>query len=233
MEASKMRTLHLPKSNLSDIDTVIFDLDGTLLYTIEDLHAAVNFALEKYGYPTRSVEEVTAFIGNGVKVLMRRSAPNEVSDEICAEMLDCFRAYYLEHMFDHTRPYPQIKELVTALKGAGYKMAIVSNKLDPATKKMNELFFYPDIPVAIGAPSNHKKPDPYSVFTALEELGSVKEHTIYVGDTDVDKETADNAGLLFVGCAWGYRDYDFLKKLGAKIVLKEPAELLTRLLLAK
>ena len=214
------------KAFTADADTILFDLDGTLLYTVEDLASAVNAALSEYGFPVRTLEEVTSFIGNGVRVLMKRSAPEGISDDLFEKMLAFFTDYYLAHMFDSTRPYEGIPEAVAWLKASGCRLAIVSNKLDAATKKMNEKYFYPSIELAVGAPPDHKKPDPESVFFAIRELNSVPERTIYIGDTDVDLLTAENAGVRFIGCSWGFRGHEYLERLGVRHIADTPADLI-------
>lgn len=209
--------------------TVIFDLDGTLLYTLEDLQASVNAALRAHRHPERSLEEVKHFIGNGVAVLMRRSAPAGTSETEAEELLSLFRTHYLRHMYDHTIPYEGVPELLEGLHAAGIRTAIVSNKLDEATKQMNRRFFAPLNEVAIGAPPDKKKPHPYSVFQAMELLHASPERTVYVGDSDVDAETAKNAGIPCIGVAWGYRGREFLEGLGLEAVVDTPGELLALL----
>ncbi len=209
--------------------TVIFDLDGTLLNTLEDLQASVNAALRAHRHPERSLEEVKSFIGNGVAILMRRSAPKGTPQAEVEEMLSVFRAHYLEHMYDHTAPYEGILELLDGLHAAGIRTAIVSNKLDEATKQMNLRYFSPHNEIAIGAPPDKKKPHPYSVYQAMELLHARPEQTVYVGDSDVDAETAKNAGIPCIGVAWGYRGREFLTRLGLETVADTPAELLSLL----
>lgn len=206
--------------------TVIFDLDGTLLYTLEDLYQSVNAALSSHHLPTRTIEEVCHFIGNGVAVLMHRSAPAGTSEEEISELLAIFRRHYLEHMYDHTRPYDGIMEMLSGLFHAGIQTAIVSNKLDEATKQMNNRYFAPQITVAIGAPPDKKKPHPYSVFTAMELLNAIPSETVYVGDSDVDVLTAQNAGIDCIGVSWGYRGREFLANLGVEMIVDSPKELL-------
>ncbi|MCQ2188625.1 MAG: HAD family hydrolase [Paludibacteraceae bacterium] len=205
---------------------VIFDLDGTLLYTLDDLSNSVNYALEKHGYPQRTIEEVMNFIGNGVKVLMRRSGPKGLSEEKSKELLDTFRTHYLEHMYDNTRTYDGVMEMLREVKEAGFNSAIVSNKLDPAVKKLNEKFFKQYIDIAIGAPSDHKKPDPFSVLDCMSQLGTDVTNSIYIGDTDVDLETAHNAGLKCIGVAWGFRGRKYLEDISCDFIVDTPNEVL-------
>lgn len=209
--------------------TVIFDLDGTLLNTLEDLYLSVNYALAAHNHPLRTIDEIRRFIGNGVAVLIRRSAPAGTSEEEAEALLDIFREHYLAHMNDHTCPYDGIMDMLSQLEKAGIRTAIVSNKVDKATKELNAMYFAPQITVAIGAPPDKKKPHPASVFTAMEELHAVPSETVYVGDSDVDVETAGNAGIDCIGVSWGYRGREFLANLGLKMIADTPEDLLTLL----
>ncbi len=209
--------------------TVIFDLDGTLLNTLEDLYLSVNVALSAHNHPLRTIEEVRRFIGNGVAVLMHRSAPAEASAEEVEALLQIFRTHYLSHMNDHTAPYDGITEMLAGVEAAGIRAAIVSNKVDKATKQLNARYFAPQVTVAIGAPPDKKKPHPASVFTAMEELHAIPSETVYVGDSDVDVETAKNAGIACIGVAWGYRGREFLAGLGVEMIADTPADLLALL----
>ncbi len=210
--------------------TIILDLDGTLLDTLEDLTNAVNNTMTHYGYPTRTLDEIRSFVGNGVAILLRRSAPMGTPEELFPEMLDYFRAYYKEHMYDHTAPYDGVLPMLADVHTQGFKTAIVSNKLDEATKELNHRFFLPYNELAIGTPAEYKKPHPYSVFDAIRQLGSTPEQAIYVGDSEVDLETAANAGIPCIGVSWGFRDRAFLEERGADYVIDAPEELLPLLL---
>ena len=197
--------------------TVIFDLDGTLLDTLQDLSDAVNYALKKQGMPVRTVEEVRRFVGNGVRRLMIRAIPDGESNPLFEETFALFKTYYGEHCNDHTRPYDGVMELIGTLKEKGYAVAIVSNKIDSAVKELNELYFKGIIPVAIGDKEGiRRKPAPDTVFEALKELGKRKEEAVYVGDSDVDIETAKNAGIPCISVLWGFRDKEFLAEHGAQ-----------------
>ncbi len=207
-------------------NTAILDLDGTLLDTLEDLTAAVNYTMNQYHFPERTLNEVRGFVGNGVAVLLRRSAPKDTPEELFDEMLTCFRSFYVEHMYDHTAPYDGVLPMLAALQAAGIRTAIVSNKLDEATKELNRRFFLPYNELAIGTPAEYKKPHPYSVFDAICKLGSTPEHSIYVGDSEVDIETARAAGIPCIGVSWGFRTKEFLYERGADYVIDTPAELL-------
>ena len=207
-------------------NTVIYDLDGTLLYTLEDLMNSVNYALDHYGYPHRNIDEIRRFIGNGVAVLMKRSAPENCPQEEIDIMLNIFRPHYLEHMYDTTGPYVGVIDMMKEIHAAGIKTAIVSNKLDPAVKELDKMFFNGLTELAVGAPPHAKKPDPTSVLECIENLGSTIKHSIYIGDTDVDIETAHNAGIKCVGVSWGFRGRDFLEKNNCDYIIDRPEELL-------
>ena len=208
---------------------VIFDLDGTLLDTLEDLKNAVNFALEKNGFPVRSIDEVRSFVGNGIKVLIRRAVPEGTGETAYKRVYDDFVVYYKEHCKDNTAPYRGIPELLDALCGSGVKMAIVSNKIDFAVKSLDKLYFKDYMTAAIGEMEEEgirKKPAPDMVQKALKELGVTQDEAIYVGDSDVDIATAKNSGLECVSVTWGFRDVEFLKEHGATNLIDEPVELL-------
>ncbi len=207
--------------------TVIFDLDGTLLNTLEDLTDSVNYALKLSGYPLRTIDEIRQFVGNGVKVLMNLAVPKGTSPEASAKCLEIYRKHYSENMRNKTRPYDGIYDLLKNLKDKGVKMAIVSNKYDSAVKALCKDYYQEFIPVAIGESQGvAKKPAPDSVYAALAELGSAKEDSIYVGDSDVDVHTAHNAGLKCVGVTWGFRNREILKAEGADYIIDKPEELL-------
>ena len=208
--------------------TVIFDLDGTLLDTLEDLTTSANYAMAEMGFPSRSKEEVRSFVGNGIAVLIRKCVPETIDEELIQKATEIFKKHYAIHCNDCTRPYPGIEELIDILRGKNIKMAIVSNKGDFAVKELAEIYFKGTIPVAIGEKESdgiRKKPAPDTVFKAMELLDSKAKDTVYVGDSEVDIKTAANAGLDLVLCAWGFRDETFLKEQGADIIIQEPKEL--------
>lgn len=214
----------------TEISTILFDLDGTLLDTLADLQQAVNYALSCYGYPGKELEEVRWSVGNGVAKLIERVLPEGRENPCFEECLDRFREYYSIHMQDLTQPYPDILELLTELRDHGYRLGIVSNKFDTAVKELGRNYFGDIIEVAIGeSPEVRKKPAPDCVFEAIRILGSHKESVIYIGDSDVDVETAHNAGLLCIGVTWGFRNRNILKEAGADYIIDKPVELLTLL----
>lgn len=212
---------------MNKINTVIFDMDGTILDTLDDLTDSVNYVLEKFGIPTRTKEEYRLFFGNGIKYALRCAVPSDVSDDVIDEMFPIFKEYYDLHCLDKTKPYDGILELMKELKSQGYKMAIVSNKIDSAVKELNERFFAEYVSVAIGEkPGIKRKPAPDTVLAALAELGSSKEEAIYIGDSEVDFQTAQNSGLPCISVLWGFRDKDFLIENGATTFADTPADVL-------
>lgn len=198
--------------------TYIFDLDGTLLNTITDLANSVNYALQSLSYPTHSIDEVRMMVGNGVGKLIRRAVPEGTSEDEIAKVLAAFRAHYLEHSQDNTEPYEGIIDLLISLKKEGKKIAVVSNKFDKATKNLCVKYFPNLIDIALGedeANGIHKKPAPDMVFKAMRELGSVPEECVYIGDSDVDIDTARNAGIPCISVLWGFRSKEFLDAHGS------------------
>lgn len=215
------------KTFSNQIDGVIFDLDGTLLDTLEDLKNAVNAALVQYRMPERTLEEVRKFVGNGIRNLMLRAVPEGEDHPDFEEAFAFFQSYYKAHCKEHTGPYEGIPDMLKALSEKGVKMAIVSNKFDPAVKELNREHFLGYMQAAIGEMSGvERKPAPGMVHMALDILGVEKKRAVYVGDSDVDIQTAKNAGLECICVTWGFRDAEFLKECGAKILIDKPSELL-------
>ncbi len=209
--------------------TFIFDLDGTLLDTLGDLAAAVNYALRTHGMPEHSIDDVRRFVGNGVRKLMERAIPDGTANPEFEATFATFRQYYMAHSLDTTRPYDGIPETLAALKARGCRLAVVSNKMMAATQELCQYFFPDTIEVAIGeneAEGIRKKPAPDTVFAALRQLGVGEDEAVYVGDSDVDLETARQSGLPCISVLWGFRDRDFLIKHGAKTFVSAPQELL-------
>ena len=209
------------------MDNVIFDLDGTLLNTLNDLAASTNYALRWAGMPEHSVDDVRRFVGNGVKKLMERAIPDGLDNPKFDETYATFRKHYLEHSLDTTKPYSGIPEVLAELKRRGKKLAIVSNKFYAATQELARHFFPETIEVAIGERENiRKKPAPDTVLEAMRQLGVGKEGTVYIGDSDVDIDTARNVGVPCISVLWGFRDRDFLIEHGATHLISKPEELL-------
>ncbi|MBQ1244267.1 MAG: HAD-IA family hydrolase [Clostridia bacterium] len=209
-------------------DTVIFDLDGTLLNTLEDLTDSVNYVLKKYSCPQKTIKEVCSYVGNGIRLLIERAVPNGAENPLFEDMLKDFLAYYEIHCNDKTAPYEGVVELLRTLKKKGYKLAIVSNKFDSAVKDLAKLYFSDTISVAIGESEGvRKKPAPDTVIKALGELGSDKNTSIFIGDSEVDFETSKNSGLDCISVLWGFRTKEFLSSLGATVFAETPDEVLS------
>ena len=207
--------------------TVVFDLDGTLLDTLDDLADAVNAALEEYGLPTRTREEVRAFIGNGIKKLMERAVSPRL--EYAEKTLTAFKRHYLAHCADKTKEYEGITSLLLELRGRGIQTAVLSNKADIAVKRLAEEYFPKLLLEAIGENEEagiRKKPAPDSLFAVMERLHSSPQETVYVGDSEVDIETAKNAGVDCICVTWGFRERQFFEERGGQVFVDTPKELL-------
>ena len=209
-----------------NIKAVIWDLDGTLLNTLDDLAASVNAALAMNGMPLRSTQEVRAFVGNGIRNLMMRAVPDGDANPAFDKALEDFTRHYGAHSRDRTRPYDGILEMLDKLSGEGVKHAIVSNKIDFAVKALSRAYFGERMCAAIGDdPSRARKPAPDSVLAAMREMGVTAQETVYVGDSDVDVLTARNAGVPCVAVLWGFRDEACLRAAGAERLARTPDEL--------
>ncbi len=214
------------------IRTFIFDLDGTLLDTLGDLAASVNYALQAHNMPTHSIDNVRRFVGNGVRLLMERAVPDGASNPQFDAAFATFRQHYMAHSLDTTRPYEGILEMLRVLRQRGYRTAVVSNKFYAATQELCHHFFPDTIEVAIGeheAEGIRKKPAPDTVIEALHQLGERREDAVYVGDSDVDIATAAASGMPCISVLWGFRDRQFLMEHGASRFISQPLELLTLL----
>ncbi|MBQ7836715.1 MAG: HAD-IA family hydrolase [Clostridia bacterium] len=195
-------------------DTVIFDLDGTLLDTLGDLHLAVSYALKLNGLPERTLEEVRAFVGNGILNLIKRAVPAGSSSEVVERVFADFKQYYKEHSMDNTAPYPGINKLVSDLKAEGIKLGVVSNKAHFAVTEIIEHYFSGMFDISLGERDGvRKKPAPDAVLEAVRVLGG--KHILYIGDSEVDVETARNAGVDSVMVTWGFRTSEELEAAGA------------------
>lgn len=210
-----------------DFSTYIFDLDGTLIDSIGDLASSCNYALRKYGMGEYSVDEVRMMVGNGVKKLMERATPDGLANPLFDEVYACFRQHYMVHNLDTTRPYPGITETLAALKGRGKNLAVVSNKFYAATQELVTHFFGDLIHVAIGEREDiRKKPAPDTVMEAMRQLGVGADECVYIGDSDVDIDTARNSGMPCISVLWGFRSKEFLLEHGASRLISSPKELL-------
>ena len=203
------------------INTIIFDLDGTLLNTLEDLRDSVNYALAKQNFPLRTLSEIRSFVGDGIRVLMERAVPKSIDAEVFETCFADFNAYYKVHMEDKTAPYDGINEMLTNIKKAGFKTAIVTNKVDYAAQDLCKRMFGENIDLVVGSVDNRpNKPAPDGAVYAIETLDSKKENTVFVGDADTDILTAKNAGLVSVGVLWGFRDREIIEEKGAEYIVE-------------
>lgn len=203
-------------------ELAIFDLDGTILDTLDDLTDSVNYALDKHGYPTRTKEEIRTFVGDGLLMLVRRAIAPEADENVIQTVFATQKAYYKDHCADKTKPYDGILELLAELKKADVKLAVVSNKADYAVQILCEQYFSGIFHMAVGEKEAvRKKPAPDSVYAVLDELQVEKERAVYIGDSEVDIETAKNAGLDAVLVTWGFRDTEFLQEKGAKTLVND------------
>ena len=208
------------------ISTIVFDLDGTLLNTLEDLADSTNYALRQYGFAERTLEEIRAFVGNGVRKLIERALPEGAENPLFNYVFSCFKSYYVDHCMEKTGLYAGIPEMLHELKSAGYHLAIVSNKLQSGVDELYEHYFSDTVEVAVGErPELNRKPAPDMVLLALETLGVSTDEAVYVGDSDVDVATARNSGLPCISVLWGFRDKEFLVQHGAHCFAQTPEEI--------
>ena len=215
--------------SLSGITSVIWDLDGTLLYTLDDLKNSVNYALKSCGYPERTLEEIRKSVGNGIKNLVLLSIPNGAENPDFEKVFSLFQEHYKEHNLDSTRPYEGVQEVIKELSSRGIKQAIVSNKVDYAVKLLKDEFF--EVDFAIGAQDNlERKPAPDMVLKAMEAINADKNKTVYIGDSEVDLKTAKNTGLPCVSVLWGFRTEEELMPFNPQIKVFKPEDILSVLL---
>lgn len=208
-------------------ELIIFDMDGTILDTLEDLKNCTNHALRLHNMEERSLEEIRNFVGNGIRRLLEQAvAPGTSNDKLDTIQKD-FRKYYDIHCTDFTKPYDGIIELIRELKNRGYKTAVVSNKVHEAVLDLCEQYFPGLFDLAIGEKSNvARKPAPDMVHSALEHFMVAKENAVYIGDSDVDVATARNSKLDMIAVDWGFRSRECLIEQGAKIIVSQPEEIL-------
>lgn len=213
---------------IENIKAVVFDLDGTLLDTLADLANATNWALRWNGLPERTLDEVRQFVGNGVQQLMRRAVPEGTSEEVFAKTFSDFKDYYVVHCQEKTRLYDGVPEMLKALKSQGFRLAIVSNKLQAGVDELYDRYFSDTVEVAVGErPEVNRKPAPDMVMAALVALGVTVDEAVYVGDSDVDLLTARNSGLPCISVLWGFRDRPFLEAHGATCFAEKPSDVLS------
>lgn len=204
----------------------IFDMDGTILSTLDDLANGVDYALSENGLPARSKQETRAALGRGVRFLIEQSVPAGLSDAEISKVEDDFLKYYKVHSMDNTRPYDGIVELIKEVRASGVKTAVVSNKIDSAVKELCANFFEGAFDVAygerIGIP---RKPDPKPINAIIDEFGLSKDEVVYIGDSEVDLLTANNAKIDHIIVTWGFRDRAFLEQNGAKNLVESMEDL--------
>ena len=208
-------------------DLIIFDMDGTIVNTLEDLKNSLNYVLQQAGYQTRTLEEVRTFVGNGIRKTIERALPSDIEEEKIDELFSLFMDYYAIHNTDNTKPYNGVIDLLKELKHLGYKTAVVSNKQDSAVKSLCKKFFTGLFDVEIGEKENiAKKPDPDEVNEVLKILNIDRTKSIYIGDSEVDIQTAQNSKMKSIIVDWGFRDRKFLYEHGAEVIVSNPSEIL-------
>ena len=208
-------------------DLIIFDMDGTILNTLEDLKNSLNYVLQQAGYQTRTLEEVRTFVGNGIRKTIERARPSDIEEEKVDELFSLFMDYYAIHNTDNTKPYNGVIELLKELKHLGYKTAVVSNKQNSAVKSLCKKFFTGLFDVEIGEKVNiAKKPEPDEVNEVLKILNIDRTKSIYIGDSEVDIQTAQNSKMKSIIVDWGFRDRKFLYEHGAEVIVSNPSEIL-------
>lgn len=208
------------------IKALVWDLDGTLLNTIDDLADSVNFALTKYNQPNKTVDEVKRAVGNGVNKLIERCLENGQNNQNFAEILETFKVHYSKNSAVKTAPYPEICETLKELKTSGYKLAVVSNKFENAVVDLCQKYFPNTFDVIIGeTPQIKRKPAPDMLFAALKKLQVQAEEIYFIGDSEVDVQTAKNAEIKCLSALWGFRSKEILLANGAKYFLNTPQEI--------
>ncbi len=220
---------------------IIFDLDGTLLNTIDDLGYACNYALGRCGFPTHPIEEYPRMVGNGINNLIRRALPQtEQTEENILRVREHFVPYYDAHNCDYTRPYEGIPELLNTLKAQGHRLAVASNKYQAATEKIVSHFFPGIFDVILGERDGiPRKPNPQIVYDiekilsslSANDLSTLSEAVLYLGDSLVDRDTAANAGVPFIACSWGFVSRQALTEAGVTRLIDQPQELLRNTIL--
>ncbi|MCH5342560.1 MAG: HAD-IA family hydrolase [Acetatifactor sp.] len=212
--------------NPAKYELVIFDMDGTILNMLEDLADSLNHVLELFGYPVRTLDEVKSFVGNGLKKLIERAAPEDVPEETRNQIYREHLKYYREHCADKTKPYDGIVSLIKNLRQHGKKTAVVSNKADAAVHDLCHQYFEGLFDAAVGErESIAKKPAPDMVDAILETLAVPRDKAVYIGDSEVDIAMARNAGMDCVIVSWGFREKVFLRSQGADRIVDTAEEL--------
>ncbi|MBE6708787.1 MAG: HAD family hydrolase [Ruminococcaceae bacterium] len=216
------------------IKAVIFDLDGTLADTLEDLMTAMNGMLRHFGWPERTLEELRSFINRGARVFVARSMPegswNNMNDPVVDEAIEVYNGCYDLCFNDKTAPFPGVPEAVARLKDAGLGLGVLSNKQDFFVKPMSEKLFPGTFDVIRGQGEYPEKPEPTSAVVTARELGAEPDECVFVGDSDIDMKTAVNAGMYPIGVAWGYREPELLLEAGAAYIADTPEDLAEHIL---
>ncbi len=213
---------------------IVFDLDGTLLNTLDDLCDSTNYALAALHFPPRTLDEVRRFVGNGIRKLIERAVPDTASAEQTEECYRVFCEHYKHNMENKTKEYDGISDMLSALQDAGYRMAIVTNKADFAAQELCSTLFGKYVKTVVGSVDGRpNKPAPDGVYYALEQMGVTPDEAVFVGDSEVDIQTAHNAHLDAVGVLWGFRDETQLRATGVKTLVRTPKELKNMLLKLK
>ncbi|MFA5628688.1 MAG: HAD-IIIA family hydrolase [Dehalococcoidales bacterium] len=213
---------------MSKYKAVIFDMDGTLLNTLEDITDSVNFALRKNGFPLHKISQIRNYVGNGVLRMIELAIPDGTPQALFDGTVDLFKQHYAANSKNKTCPYAGIIELLQELLTQNYQTAVISNKYDLAVKELNQFYFSNYIKLAIGeSPQIKRKPAADMLLFALDRLNIKPSEALYVGDSEVDIETAKNAGTDFIAVSWGFRGGNFLRSHGASIIIDTPSELLS------
>ncbi len=217
----------LEKSLNKMVKGIIFDLDGTILNTLDDLFYSTNYALEQYNLKTRTYEEIRCFVGNGVRVLIEKAVGIEYQ-HLVEDVLKTFKTHYQAHSFDHIRYYQYIEEVLKKLNRKGIKLAVVTNKFDAAAQEIINKYFPSIFDVVLGETKELKrKPHPDMCNYVLNKLGLKNSEVLYIGDSEVDIETAKNANLKCISCSWGFRTKEELILAGASLIIDDPRKILS------
>ena len=208
-------------------NTIIWDMDGTVLNTLYDLKTSMNYTLEMFNLKTHTIEEYRHAFGNGVRYAFEEVVDDDTPTELIDKMLPVFKAHYDKHCMDNTRPYEGIIDVMKEFKNRGFKQAIVSNKIDSAVQELYEKFFKECVNVVVGEKEGvRRKPAPDMVNEALEKLSRTTGEAVYIGDSEVDIATAKNSALPYISVLWGFRDRDFLLESGAQEFADKPDDIL-------
>lgn len=204
----------------------IFDMDGTILHTLDDIQDSINHIFRNHNLPERTYEEVRSFVGSGLRKLVERAVPEGTSAEDTEVLVSEFCAYYADHCAIKTAPYKGIIDAINKLRAAGVKTAVSTNKPQAAMEELVELHFKGLFDVALGeSPERARKPAPDSVYATLDILGLEKADAVYIGDSDVDVATAKNSGVDCIAVTWGFRSEELLKSLAPEYIIHKPEEI--------